>query len=54
MKIPDALHSTPRPSLPLLPIQRSRGRRPVWPSERLERLLTPREVDDLLRGRFLR
>ncbi|MGW0176668.1 hypothetical protein ACWDUM_22810 [Rhodococcus sp. NPDC003322] len=54
MKIPDVLRPAHRNPVPLLPTTRSRGRREAWPSERLERLLTPREIDDLVRGHFTR
>lgn len=52
MKISNVLHSSRHSTLPLLPT--ARRRRESWPSERLERLLTEREIDDLMRGRFVR
>ncbi|GAA4487023.1 hypothetical protein GCM10023094_44720 [Rhodococcus olei] len=54
VKIPDVLRPPHHQSMPLLPIARTWGRRETWPSERLERLLTQREVDDLVRGHFTR
>ncbi|WP_157050940.1 hypothetical protein [Rhodococcus sp. RD6.2] len=53
MKFPAALRSTPHTdAVPMLPSARTWRRRETWPSERLERLLTQREADDLVRGHF--
>ncbi|MFD4292181.1 hypothetical protein ACFWPA_16220 [Rhodococcus sp. NPDC058505] len=54
MKIPVVRRPAHRDPVPMLPIGHGLGRRPSWPSERLERLLTPHEVDDLARGHFTR
>ncbi|QHE68079.1 hypothetical protein GFS60_01596 [Rhodococcus sp. WAY2] len=39
-----------RSPLPLLESARLQGRPSSWPSEKLERLMTPREIEEVLRG----
>jgi hypothetical protein len=39
-------------ALPLLKSARMKGDPKSWPSEKLERLLTPNELDQVLRHRF--
>ncbi|MFC9787458.1 hypothetical protein [Rhodococcus sp. NPDC127528] len=52
MKMSGVLRHPHRQSLPLLATARLKGRPESWPAEQLERLLTPREIDDLYRGHF--
>ncbi|WP_181762931.1 hypothetical protein [Rhodococcus spelaei] len=52
MKMSDVLRHPRHQSLPLLPSARLKGRPESWSGEQLERLLTPREIDDLFHGHF--
>ncbi|MFD1815166.1 hypothetical protein [Rhodococcus gannanensis] len=55
MKLSVALRSAHHAdAVPMLPTARTWRRRETWPAEGLERLLTPREVDDLVHGHFIR
>lgn len=50
MRLNSILHRGP--SVPLLKSARLKGSPKSWPSEKLERLLTPSEIDLVLRHRF--
>lgn len=50
MKFHAVLRRARNNSVPLLESARMPGRPGSWPSEKLERLLTPREIDQVLHG----
>ncbi|NLU83130.1 hypothetical protein [Rhodococcus sp. HNM0569] len=50
MKLPSMLRRTRSEPLPLLPTARMEGRPSTWSGEKLERLLTPREIEQVLHG----
>lgn len=50
MRLNSILHRAP--SVPLLKSARFKGNPKSWPSEKLERLLTPSELDLVLRHRI--
>ncbi|MBD0322520.1 MAG: hypothetical protein ICV72_03925 [Aldersonia sp.] len=50
MRLNSILHRGP--SVPLLKSARLKGNPKSWPSEKLERLLTPNEIDQVLRHRI--
>ncbi|MGA9871650.1 MAG: hypothetical protein WBQ44_10980 [Rhodococcus sp. (in: high G+C Gram-positive bacteria)] len=46
------MFSRPSAGVPLLETARMSGRPRTWPSEKLERLLTPGEIDMVRRGQL--
>ncbi|MFZ2175579.1 MAG: hypothetical protein WAW17_16390 [Rhodococcus sp. (in: high G+C Gram-positive bacteria)] len=52
MNIHSILRWDHRNSLPLLESARLKGSPSTWPAEKLERLLTPTEIEQVLRGRL--
>lgn len=50
MKLNTILHR--EPTVPLLDSARMKGRPKSWPSEKLERLLTPAEIEAVLQHRI--
>ncbi|WP_187776345.1 hypothetical protein [Antrihabitans cavernicola] len=52
MKLHSILRRDAGASLPLLDSARMHGSPKSWPSEKLERLLTPMEIDQILQHRI--
>ncbi|MGW6378866.1 hypothetical protein ACWFRB_22670 [Rhodococcus sp. NPDC055112] len=52
MKIPVVLQHARHDAVPILESARMKGRPKSWPDEKLERLLTDGEREDVERGRF--
>lgn len=52
VKIPDVRRHARDQAVPILRSARLKGRPESWPSEKLERLLTPHEIDAVSHGHF--